>query len=148
MTEPAAISHPQATHFIRHTLGCGCPDEVFEHIRIDMLPEVFIGLPVDYMIDVGGRLLVAVCASADWRQVQQSLTGIVRRAREYRDRNGFNRLATCLSFLPSWNSTSNALRDEGTSHRATLWGYNSFRRAVASERKPILSDKGTLASLS
>ena len=43
------------------------------------------------MIDVGGRLLVAVCASADWRQVQQSLTGIVRRAREYRDRNGFNR---------------------------------------------------------
>ncbi len=91
MTEPAAISHPQATHFIRHTLGCGCPDEVFEHIRIDMLPEVFIGLPVDYMIDVGGRLLVAVCASADWRQVQQSLTGIVRRAREYRDRNGINR---------------------------------------------------------
>ena len=91
MTEPAAISHPQATHFIRHTLGCGCPDEVFEHIRIDMLPEVFLGLPVDYMIDVGGRLLVAVCASADWRQVQQSLTGILRRAREYRDRNGFNR---------------------------------------------------------
>jgi hypothetical protein len=91
MTESAVISVPQATHFVRHTLGCGCPDEVFEHIRIDTKPEVFIGLPVDYVIDVGGRLLVAVCMTADWRQLQQKLADTVRRAREYRDSNGFNR---------------------------------------------------------
>ena len=72
--------------FVRDTLGCGCPDGVFERIRIDTQPEVFNGLPIDYMIDIGGRLLVAVCTTADWRQLQQALADIVRRAGEYRDR--------------------------------------------------------------
>jgi hypothetical protein len=90
MTEPTT-NDQVVTHFVRHTLGCGCPDEVFEHIRIDTQPEAFNGLPVDYLIDIGGRLLVAVCISADWRQLRQSLAAIVHNAREYRDRNGFNR---------------------------------------------------------
>lgn len=90
MTEQAA-SDAIITHFVRHTLGCGCPDEVFERIHIDTQPEVFNGLPIGYLIDIGGRLLVAVCATADWRQLQQRLADIVCRAGEYRDRNGYNR---------------------------------------------------------
>jgi hypothetical protein len=92
MTEATTSNSDQAvTRFVRDTLGCGCPDGVFERIRIDTQPEVFNGLPIDYMIDIGGRLLVAVCTTADWRQLQQALADIVRRAGEYRDRNGFNR---------------------------------------------------------
>ena len=98
MTEATTSDSDQAiTRFVRDTLGCGCADEVFEHIRIDTRPEAFNDLPVDYLVDIGGRLLVAVCDSADWRQLRQVLTAIVHRAREYRDRNGFNRFRLIIA---------------------------------------------------
>lgn len=95
MTEPtasdAAISDPRVTRFVRDTLGCRCPDEVFERIRIIARADAFAGLPVETVIDVGGRLLVAVCASTHWREVLQTLPAIARSGRAYRDRHGYNR---------------------------------------------------------
>jgi hypothetical protein len=89
MTEASA--NPSVERFARQTLGCNCPDDVFKHIRIDSQPECFIGLPVDALIDIGGRLLVAVCAHAPWQDVQPSLQRIVTAGSACRDRNGFNR---------------------------------------------------------
>lgn len=86
-----AVSDDRVTHFVRRTLGCSCPDEVFERIHTVAGPEAFNGLPVDYRIEIGGRLLVAVCVTAPWREVLRALEAVVAAGRRYRDRNGFNR---------------------------------------------------------
>ena len=52
-------------HFVRDTLGCGCPDKVLEWIECsvtDAAPAHDIRL---FRMDVGGRLLVYVIESGD-----------------------------------------------------------------------------------
>ena len=76
---------------MRTGLGCGCPAEVFEDIRIEPRPESFAGLPVDTLVRIGGRLLVAVCAGSRWGDVADRLATLVETGKELRDREGYNR---------------------------------------------------------
>ena len=78
--------------FVQDGLGCGCPDEVFSFTQIKKRPDVFRGLPIDYLITIGDRLLVGICLSANLGgsigvDIKESLAA----GKQLRDRAGFNR---------------------------------------------------------
>lgn len=62
--------------FVRQGLGCGCPDEVFSDIRIEPRPKSFEGLPVDCLMKIGGRLMIAVCSSTEWQKLKKNQHGV------------------------------------------------------------------------
>jgi hypothetical protein len=73
-------------HFVRDTLGCGCPDEVLAAITA----EEMAGPPLPrWRLDVGGRLLVWV-VDGD-RAAADAVAECLRAGVEERDRLGFNR---------------------------------------------------------
>jgi hypothetical protein len=100
LTKPVTQPTPEQTEdlvlFVRRGLGCGCPDEVFSHIRIELQPEAFEGLPVDCLVRIGGRLLVAVCTSSEWREAEKKLDLVLKTGKNLRDQNRFNRFRFVL----------------------------------------------------
>lgn len=87
----------EVIRFIRHTLGCGCPPEVFARIDVHLQPAAFAGLAVDASIDIGGRLLVLVAGAAAHSGTSRTWTDLVSRGREIRDARGFNRLRLVIA---------------------------------------------------
>lgn len=77
--------------FVRSDLGCGCPAEVFSDIRVEDPRGGFEGLPVDYVLAIGGRLLIVVCRANQLVEIMANIERIVRTGREMRDQRGFNR---------------------------------------------------------
>jgi hypothetical protein len=88
------VSGAALQRFIRDTLGCGCPDSVLEAIAPVQDLDELGGLPVRLVLDVDGRLLVAVvpAAAADARGLQDALG----EGRELRDARGMNRFRLVL----------------------------------------------------
>ena len=76
-------------HFVRASLGCACPDQVFEHIRITEHAELFASASTLY--EIGGRLFVAVIDPVNWHDISASLGQLVDAGRHYRDQQGYNR---------------------------------------------------------
>lgn len=92
MGQPTANSlRQQIEPFVRDHLGCRCPDEVFRDIRLVDKPAAFAGLPVDYALEIGGRLLVVICQPERCGEVSRHLDDLFRQARTARDQGGFNR---------------------------------------------------------
>ena len=78
--------------FVRDGLGCGCPDKVFSFIQIKKKPDVFRGLPVDYLITIGDRLLVGICLSESLdKGIGADIKKSLAAGKQLRDRAGFNR---------------------------------------------------------
>jgi hypothetical protein len=77
--------------FVRTELGCACPAEVFADIRVVAQPSTPPGLPADYGIEIGGRLLILMCQPERWQEAADALPQLVRWGRRERDRRGFNR---------------------------------------------------------
>ncbi|MFO7966915.1 MAG: hypothetical protein R6U44_04885 [Archaeoglobaceae archaeon] len=74
--------------FVRETLGCQCPEEVFEKIEVDSEVRV-ADYTVDRRINVGDRLLIYL---VDGDKLQnKDLEVLVRTGKEERDSAGFNR---------------------------------------------------------
>ncbi len=84
------MSRQEVERFVRGTLGCACPDEVFEHIAVSPLNPC-PGLPVDGSLEVGGRLLIYISFKDDIQVLKESLKEIIRQGKGIRDRRGFNR---------------------------------------------------------
>jgi hypothetical protein len=82
--------------FVRETLGCTCPDEIFE--RIDCRADVNLpgGIALDYRIDVGGRLLVFALGIDRFDSIASALPLLVSAGIEDRDNHGFNRIRLVL----------------------------------------------------
>jgi hypothetical protein len=77
--------------FIRETLGCGCPEEVFDNL---VLAEETIGdgeAAVRTLL-VGNRLLVVMLSCRDWNDLSGILPQLVGHYRQKRDEMGFNRV--------------------------------------------------------
>ena len=81
-----------ATYFVREVLGCHCPNEVLRHISVNQETAKIAGLPIDFSIDVGGRLLVYVAHTATTDHILEHLEAFFRAAPMIRDREGYNRL--------------------------------------------------------
>jgi len=87
----------QLRRFVRHTLGCGCPEEVLR--RIDRAPD--LELPVEQgngvRLDVGGRLLVYLLpAATEESTLRVQLAAAVEAGLADRQRGRFNRLRIVL----------------------------------------------------
>jgi hypothetical protein len=77
-------------HFVRSTLGCGCPDEVFQHVVISRLPAV-AGRPAIVQLLVGSRLLIHVVALPDGLAANGRIEQLASNGCTTRDRHGYNR---------------------------------------------------------
>lgn len=77
--------------FVRGALGCQCPDEVFAHIRVLDRPASWSALPVDYVLEIGGRLLLVVCLPERWRETAVHLPELIRQGIQARDQRGLHR---------------------------------------------------------
>jgi hypothetical protein len=77
--------------FIKETLGCSCPDEVFEHIELERSLHLTDDILLDAKINVGNRLLVYVLEVNDRDFPENKLYTITSSGKEERDRRGFNR---------------------------------------------------------
>jgi len=96
---PTAMTAPDRAsieHFVRGTLGCGCPDEVFQHLVVSRLPPI-AGRPPIVQLQVGSRLLIHVvappadAASGGW--IEQ----LASNGRAARDRHGYNRFRLVIA---------------------------------------------------
>jgi hypothetical protein len=98
-------------HFVRHTLGCGCPDKVLEWIECsvtDAAPAHDIRL---FRMDVGGRLLVYVIEGGDdSRRAAAVLPAILAAAMVERTTGGFNRLRLVVA-CPRPDESRNVLEN-------------------------------------
>jgi hypothetical protein len=78
--------------FVQKELGCGCPDEVFNQIQIEENPHGFHGLPVDYLVTIGDRLLIGVCLSERLHNgMGPDIENSLATGKQLRDNAGFNR---------------------------------------------------------
>lgn len=81
--------------FVREHLGCNCPDEVFERIRV--IDKADVSDLFNTVYDIGGRLLVAICSPSDWHEIENSIEQLVAAGTRFRDRHGYNRFRLVIA---------------------------------------------------
>jgi hypothetical protein len=81
--------------FVRQTLGCNCPDSVFERVLCEGGVQRG-GLRLERRILVGDRLLIYVLRAASPEEAQQAVHALLQSGREERERVGLNRLRLVL----------------------------------------------------
>lgn len=109
-------THDTIKQFVRHTLGCTCPDDVFESIQSTQLPEAILRL------DIGGRLLVHIAPMVGDRLSPSVINDLVEKGVKDRNAQGFNRFrlvlasdqAQSIEVMASQAFQHCALRDERT----------------------------------
>lgn len=101
---------PLIKDFVRGELGCSCPDAVFETISVQQDPVPFKGLPGDLLLAVGGRLLIVLIGTGHWQALTRALEQLVRRGREVRDAEGFNRIRFVVA-APDIDAAESRLRE-------------------------------------
>ena len=82
--------------FVRGTLGCGCPDEVFEHLAVSRLPPI-AGRPPIVQLQVGSRLLIHVVATPGDAGNDSWIEQLASSGRATRDRHGYNRFRLVIA---------------------------------------------------
>jgi hypothetical protein len=82
---------------VRDALQCGCPDSVFDDVRIG-LPSLYDTHGVDGGLEllVGRRLLVAVVPLGHVRNPDTDIPSILQKGRDVRDAQGLNRYRLVL----------------------------------------------------
>ena len=93
MTAPDRAS---IEHFVRGTLGCGCPDEVFQHLVVSRLPPI-AGRPPIVQLQVGSRLLIQVVEPPDGAMDSDWIEQLAANGRAARDRHGYNRFRLVIA---------------------------------------------------
>jgi len=95
---PAHFLHwDHLVRFVRQTLGCTCPDEVFDDVRVgcpSLLTEIAPAGSVEIL--VGRRLLVTVVPTAGLADPAGQGRQMLERGREVRDAQGLNRYRLVL----------------------------------------------------
>lgn len=89
------VNDENTIRFVRRTLGCACPDEVFKKIEYgdaDRGEESCV-----QTITVGGRLLIHLWKVNDLATVEAKLPTVLFRGKEHRDRLGLNRIRIVLA---------------------------------------------------
>jgi hypothetical protein len=76
--------------FVRTTLGCKCPDDVFQSIAIDRCPAQDAAVPHTRLV-IGDRLLIYVCEAQSGQAMAAALSALATRGRSERDARHFNR---------------------------------------------------------
>lgn len=108
---------PELERFVRDSLGCTCPDEVFQ--RVDDAPsELSRASGIGQRIAIGGRLLIYIVSPDSCDQALAKLPEWIGAGLSDRDAQGMNRLRLVLVM-------AGLTEDEARTIEAV------FRRAVA-----------------
>jgi hypothetical protein len=83
--------------FVRQTLGCECPDEVFRHIDCQYNITLNNNIVLRNKINIGNRLLIYVVETNDADFVKNKLAGLVSAGKNERETQGFNRLRIVIA---------------------------------------------------
>ena len=83
-------------HFVRGTLGCQCPDEVFQSVSIDPLRTADGAIGYTRLL-VGNRLLIYILDTPAVRVGGGALTDLVACGRRERDERGYNRFRLVMA---------------------------------------------------
>jgi hypothetical protein len=121
-------SQADVEKFVRGTLGCGCPDEVFRSIVVSRLPAV-AGRPPILQVLVGSRLLIHVVSPPTLEPANGWIEPLAANGRATRDRHGYNRFRLVVA-SPAPLASARALADR-------------FARAVVGDDKAHLHFIGT-----
>jgi hypothetical protein len=84
-------------HLVRDTLGCECPEEVFDSIIVGK-PTIFRqwSLPASVQVLVGWRLLITLVRVTELEDPIDDSIEILRNGRTLRDAKGLNRFRLVL----------------------------------------------------
>ncbi len=81
--------------FVQQTLGCGCPEKVFEYI--DCLSNIKLNdIILKNKINIGNRLLLYIIEINDTNSLEDILPVLVRTGKKERDSMKFNRFRLVL----------------------------------------------------
>jgi len=82
--------------FVRETLGCECPEKVFEFIDIQHYIKLTNDILLNYKINIGNRLLIYIVEVNDTKFIQSNLSKLVSIGKNERDKKGFNRFRLAI----------------------------------------------------
>ncbi len=80
-------------HFVRTTLGCGCPDQVLRTIHLDRTSD---GALQSVRLRVGGRLLIHLVEGTQALSTPGRVELLAAQGRAERDAGGYNRFRLVL----------------------------------------------------
>jgi hypothetical protein len=83
-------------HFVRATLGCQCPDEVFRSVSIDKLRTADGAIGYTRLL-VGNRLLIYILDAASVSVADGELADLVARGCRERNERGYNRFRLVIA---------------------------------------------------
>jgi hypothetical protein len=108
--------------FVRETLGCGCPEEVFQYM--DYQSNIMSGdVLLRARINVGNRLLIYVVDVEKRESIRNILSRLIDIGKKERDDLGFNRFRLVLASdnMNEIRRTSEELfRDSGKDEKVHL----------------------------
>ena len=87
-------SNESIKNFVRNTLGCKCPEHVFE--QIDDQPVTSEISPHTRSITIGGKLLLYVWEVGSADQLEEGVAAILAAGKEARNELGLNRFRAIL----------------------------------------------------
>jgi hypothetical protein len=82
--------------FVRGTLGCQCPDEVFRHVEVDALALPGGGGTGQRLV-IGDRLLIHLVAASGRPDLLARIEELATAGRDERDRHGYNRFRLVIA---------------------------------------------------
>ena len=88
-------SHPSIKEFVQDTLGCSCPDKVFEQIEDRQVSHP--SSPHTRAITVGGRLLIYIWKADGQDEFQEKIPAMLEAGRKEREARGLNRFRAVLA---------------------------------------------------
>ena len=89
-------SSERIRQFVRDTLGCGCPEEVFRSIDVRRCVRLNNFIVLDGVFIIGNRLLVYVADAGTEACIEEHLPVLLRSGRDERDEKGLNRFRLAL----------------------------------------------------
>ena len=84
--------YPEIKHFVQETLGCSCPEEVFNKIDYQKECDGISGRK----INVGDRLLIYIITMDGKPNIQGVISSALEQGVEERDEKGFTRFRLVL----------------------------------------------------
>ena len=82
--------------FVRERLGCQCPDSVFEQVDYQENAGIVDQNMITRRLLIGSRLLIYIVEPENGSSLSDLLPLFVKKAREERDRQGYNRLRVVI----------------------------------------------------
>jgi hypothetical protein len=86
------VSNAKIKSFAKQTLGCQCPEEVFDFIDCQRDVELSKRILLTNKINIGNRLLIYILETDDINFIKINLPVIFRFGKEERDSKAFNRV--------------------------------------------------------